>query len=173
MSLQAVSDKKEKSLAEQIIVVLLFSIMMAWFISIFFKQEQQISEAGFKTLVNTFSAKLVSIRSQWLMDQKPDVVRVKSLGIQNVNQEQEVILTPVNDRGWVDISHEPLACEKIWNLVMNMPLHFMKSPISAIEIKKSASIDQKLCRYSTANGNYFEYYPAAGKVLKGESGSKK
>ena len=173
MSQQAVSDKKEKSLAEQIIVVLLFSLMMAWFIAFFFKQEQQITETGFKTLASTFSAKLVSVRSQWLMDLKPDAVKVKSLAVQFEDSTQEVIVTPVNSKGWVDVEQASLGCEKIWSLVMDMPLSFMKSPISVIEIKKTASGKQKLCRYSISSGDYFEYYPTTGKVITGNNTAKK
>ena len=55
-------------------------------------------------------------------------------------------MIPVNKSGWVDVSEKSqrgssslTACQKIWQLLMDIPMSFMRQPISAIEVKKGRS----------------------------------
>jgi hypothetical protein len=64
-------NKRERSLAEQVIIISLLFILMASFIHSFFKNKTQLNNIGFITLANNFSSQLVLIHSQWLMTGRP------------------------------------------------------------------------------------------------------
>ena len=164
MSQQMVTEKREKSLAEQIMVVLLFALMMAGFIAYFFKQEAQISQTGFKALANSFATKLIAVRSQWFMDKKPEAFFIQTNTPAQETEAQKLLVT-VNGNGWIDVSEDTLACEKIWQLTMNLPLVFIQSPIAAVEVRKAVSGPGRICRYSIRSGEYFEYHSASGKII--------
>ena len=165
MSQQMVTEKREKTLAEQIMVVVLFALMMAGFIAYFFKQEAQITQTGFKALANSFSTKLIAVRSQWFMDKKPSTFVIQT-NTASQEGDGEKLLVSVNGNGWIDVTEDTLACEKIWQLTMNLPLEFIQSPIAAVEVKKTASGPGRICRYSIHSGEYFEYHSASGKVIQ-------
>jgi len=170
MSRQLVAEKKEKSLAEQIVVIVLFSLLMAGFISFFLKQEKQITQAGFTTLANTFSAKIVSVHSQWFMDKKPPAVIVNTFPADELSAKKSASnkqVVPVNANGWIDTKAQELACNDIWQHVMQLPLVFIKSPISAVEVKKKLNHQGRICRYGIPSGEYFEYHTRSGRVIMG------
>ncbi len=156
------SDKKEKSLAEFVVIVVLVGVLMSVFINYFIKQEAQFSETGFKTLAQTFTTKVAIIHAQWLMDKQPQVVELASIN----NSEKQMIT--VNELGWVDTKQTPLVCEQIWQLVMATPLNFMKQSITAIEVRHfSAQPPQGVslvCRYMLSSGAYFDYNQGNGRV---------
>jgi len=162
MSRQLVADKKEKTIAEQIIVGMLVALFMGSFIYYFFKQEGQLTSAGFDAIARQFSVKVTTIRAQWYMDKKPNIVQLSTLGLNTHEDENNAI--PVNQRGWVDVSAQNLACEKIWQLVVDAPMIFMKNPITAIEVKRKSTEFGRVCQYNLASGLYFEYKSENGSV---------
>jgi hypothetical protein len=158
------SEKKEKSLAEFLVIIALVGVMMAVFINYFIKSEDQFSHAGFSTLAQSFNTKVSAVHAQWLMDKQPNTVLLASL---NKNEKQAM---PVNSSGWVDVKQNQLACESIWQLIMETPMSLMKFSISAIEVHdntKEQGVQVKaLCRYSLLDGSYFHYNRTNGKVSK-------
>lgn len=158
------SEKKEKSLAEFIVIIALVGVMMAVFINYFIKSEAQFSHAGFNTLAQSFNTKVSAVHAQWLMDKQPNTVLLASF---NKNGKQAI---PVNNAGWVDVKQKQLACEAIWQLIMETPMSLMKFSISAIEVHdntKEQHVQVKaLCRYALLNGSYFHYNRTNGKVSK-------
>ena len=64
MTSQQVSAKKGKSVAENLIILVMIGLFMATFIYYFFKQEQLLSQTGFDAVANTFSARLNGIHAQ-------------------------------------------------------------------------------------------------------------
>ena len=160
MSRKQIAEKSEKSMAELLIVITIFSVLIAIFIAYFLKQESQISTAGFGALTNKFGTKVVAVHGQWLMDKQPREVKVVSL------YQDETVNIPVNKKGWIDVKSEVLACEAIWQHVMDIPMLFLKSPVSAVEIHKESMKVGRLCRYSLVSGQYFEYRTDNGQVNK-------
>ena len=158
------SEKKEKSLAEFIVIITLVGVMMGVFINYYIKSEDQFTHAGFSTIAQSFNTKVSTVHAQWFMDNQPNVVMLASF---NKNEKQAI---PVNNRGWIDIKSKQLACEKIWNLVMETPMNLMKLSISAIEVHDNTNTknDQAKaqCRYVLLDGSYFHYDRASGKVSK-------
>jgi hypothetical protein len=158
------SEKNEKSLAEFIVIIALIGVMMAVFISYFFKNETQFTHAGFTTIAQSFNTNVSAIHAQWLMDKQPNIVLLVSF---NKKEKQAI---PVNKAGWVDVKHKQLACEAIWQLVMETPMSLMKFSISAIEVydKTDEQHDQVKvqCRYVLLDGSYFQYNRTNGKVSK-------
>lgn len=90
------------------------------------------------------------------MDNRPRWVKM--------GKGDNAINVPVNRKGWVDSENADLNCEKIWQLVMDMPLFLLKSPIIAIEIKEKSSPKSRTCRYSITSGEMFEYNTKNGNV---------
>lgn len=159
------SEKKEKSLAEFVMIVTLVGVMMAIFINFFSKNESQFTQAGFTAIAQKFNTKVNAVHAQWMMDNQPSTVQLASLN--NLNKQA----VSVNRAGWIDVKHEQLACEKIWLLVMEVPITEMKYPIGIIEMhtlenKKLSEegYSNSECRYVLLDGSYFQYNRANGKV---------
>jgi len=160
------SEKREKSLAEFIVIIVMVGLLMGIFIHYFIKQEAYFNDAGFKRVAQSFTTKVSAIHAQWLMDKQPSVIRL-------VTSNNEKQLVPVNGNGWVDIDKSLLVCDEIWQLVMETPLALMKQTISAVEVRNYALKPdegvKKLCRYVLPNGRYFDYNRLNGRVSMVES----
>jgi hypothetical protein len=173
MTRQSAIVKREKSLAEQVITILMFAIFMGVFIHYFFKNEQELTSTGFASLSGNFISRLSVIRSQWYMQSRQQVLWLQETdGAGNKLVKRKVT---VNREGWVDSTQAALGCQHIWQMVMNAPLVFMKQPIAAIELqhnenyaetKAGKQLAGKVCRYAIPAGQYFDYAPTTGKVLK-------
>ena len=157
------SEKKERSYAEFVLVVVMVAIMMTVFIRYFMAQKQQITEVGFNTLSQNFSSQVVAVHAQWLMGIQPSTVVVSSFN----KQKSQII--PVNKKGWIDVKQHVLACEKIWQHTLDIPMQILQSAVSAIEIKKSTIKKGRLCRFSIITGQYFEYQTHTGRVRLGNT----
>jgi hypothetical protein len=173
MTLQQVSAKKGKSVAENLIILAMVGLLMATFIYYFFKQEEHLSRTGFDSVANTFSARITGIRAQWFMDNKPRWVIIKESNVLNGERENKSI--EVNSTGWVDVSSiNGLSnlnnCQIIWQQVLETPMVYIKQPISAVMVNINTSESNKkkthLCQYGLPSGEYFEYQPSNGKVSK-------
>lgn len=162
------SEKNEKSLAEFIVIIALVGVMMAVFINYFIKSETQFTHAGFTTLAQSFNNKVNTVHAQWLMDKQPNIVLLALFN----NKEKQAI--PVNKAGWIDVEKEKLACEAIWQLIMETPMSLMQFSISAIEVHNLQSkqlsnqnaAQMSECRYVLFDGSYFQYNRVKGKVSK-------
>ncbi len=173
MTLQQVSDKKGKSMAENLIIMVMLGLLMASFIYYFFKQEAHFTKVGFDAVANSFSARITGIHAQWFMDKQPRWVIIKETTTINGNPEN--IRVAVNSAGWVDISTEEYlngenGCQLIWQQVLATPMVYMKQPISAVLVNVSYDNERQQqshsCQYSLPSGEYFEYQPSNGKVSK-------
>jgi len=71
------ADRKERTLAEIVIIVLLSAILMMNFIHYFFKQEDKLTQVAFNRITQSFSTKVTAVHAQWFMDQQPNIVIVK------------------------------------------------------------------------------------------------
>jgi hypothetical protein len=151
-------EKKQRSLTEFIVVIVIIALMMKLLLEFLFSQQEKVTNAAFVGLSQNFMSKVNVVHGQWLMDDQPSVLVLKQM---NGPEKQYFI---VNDRGWIDSEHKSLACHKIWKQTLAMPLRVVKSPITAIEIKNKVIKNGRLCRYGIANGQYFDYRSDTGKV---------
>ncbi len=152
------TEKKQRSLAEFIIVVVIIAVIMKLLLDLFFSQQAKITNTAFVGLAQSFTSKVNVVHGQWLMDEQPGLVVLKRM---NSKEKQYV---NVNKAGWVDNDHDSLACHIIWQQALSMPLNVVKSKVIAIEIKNKAIKNGRLCRYSIANGQSFDYRSDTGKV---------
>jgi len=171
MKQQQVSDRKGKSIAENLIMLTLVGSLMATFIYYFFKQEQHLTRVGFDSVANTFSAQVMGIHAQWFMDNKPRWVITKQSTALNASSETNRV--EVNNAGWVDVSSVNNTsiendCQKIWQQVLATPMVYIKQPISAVMVKINTNEEGRkkthLCQYGLPSGEYFEYQPSNGNV---------
>lgn len=155
------SEKKDKSLAEFVLIIVLVGIMMAIFIKLYNKNESQFRQAGFASIAQTFNSKVHVVHAQWMMDNQPNIVKLTAL---NTDKKQAIT---VNNAGWIDVENTPLPCQAIWQLIIEAPLTAMKLPISAIELHTVNNLAEKgQCRYVLLGGSYFQYNRVNGKVSK-------
>ncbi len=156
------TEKKEKSLAEFVVIVVLVGVLMSVFINYFIRQEAQFSNAGFKSLAQNFTTKVATVHAQWLMDKQPSVVELASI---NSSVKQSIT---VNEQGWIDVDNGHLVCESIWQIVMESPLSLMKQSIAAIDVRNFSAQPQQhvslVCRYVLPSGAYFDYNRLNGRV---------
>jgi hypothetical protein len=172
MTSQQVSAKKGKSVAENLIILVMIGLFMATFIYYFFKQEQHLSQTGFDAVAYTFSARLNGIHAQWFMDNQPNWVIIKENTV--INGESKNTSIEVNAKGWVDVSTVDMVgnrnnCQIIWQQVLGIPMFYIKQPISAVMVIVNTRNNEKkshLCRYGLPSGEYFDYQPSNGKVSK-------
>ncbi len=166
MSRNKNADKREKSMAEFIVVVIILSVLMKIFINYFSKQEQQITTTGFTAIAQNFNSSIAVVHAQWFMDKQPSIVLLATQG------KKEKVAITVNKHGWIDISEKVTGltninpCESIWQLAMSIPMQLMKFSIAAIELRDNGLGDFHHCRYLLPTGQYFEYYSETGKVTK-------
>lgn len=162
------SEKKEKSLAEFVVIVALVGMLMAIFINYFIKNEAQFTHTGFTIIAQSFNTKVNAVHAQWMMDKQPSIVYLASLNKEN---KQAV---PVNKAGWIDVHKAQLSCEEIWQIIMEAPMNSLQFSVSAIEVHNSFDKQQteqgisknSQCRYLLLDGSYFQYNRAKGKVSK-------
>lgn len=159
MSRNSVIVKREKTLAEQIITVVMVAVLMAGFLYYFLRQEGQLTKVGFERLATNFAAKVSTIRAQWYMDNQPKMVLLKEQG-----QQQTLRKITVNKNGWVDSNSANSLCVIIWQQVMDSPLEFMNKPLVALQINNNTGSNTRSCRYMLASGEYFQYNIDNGKV---------
>ncbi|NQY62206.1 MAG: hypothetical protein HRT38_00575 [Alteromonadaceae bacterium] len=172
MARQLISDKKEKSLGENVVVIAVFALLMSTFIYHFFKQQDSLAKVGFDAIANAFIIKLTLVHAQWLMDGKPAFIEVSSRDLNINDDDASAIISnrvPVNKKGWIDVEDgNGIRCEKIWQYVMDTEMEFMRSPVSAVEIKLSQKQTtlrgNSMCRFSIPSGEFFEYFPHNGKI---------
>lgn len=159
-------NKREKAMAEFVVVIIVFAILMKIFINYFSEQEQSITKAGFTAIAKNFHSTVLVVRAQWLMDKQPKVVQLTTL-----NKEGKTPVT-VNNYGWLDAPKQTsqlnttTACENIWQLAMTMPMQLMKLSIAAIELRDKDFAEYRHCRYFLSSGEYFDYYSKTGQVSK-------
>lgn len=151
--------KRERSLAEQVIIVILLGCLMASFLYRFFEQESELTKVAFDSVSSQFVSQVTAIRAQWFMEKQPNKVYIS-----NNNKENIGYWVEVNQDGWLASSSDKISCEQIWQWVMRSELVFMKQPISVFKITKTKNIGDDRCRYQLASGEYFEYWPNTGKV---------
>jgi hypothetical protein len=156
-----VAEKNEKSLTETLVVVVLVASLMASFLFYFFKQQEQLTRAGFETLAQVFSARINGTHAQWFMDQKPNYIVIESSNIQPDGSHK--IKVPMNKKGWVEPTDEFRLCQRTWQFVMEAPLLYMKQPIGAVLVEHKNEVVQ-YCQYSLPSGEYFTYQQSNGKV---------
>ena len=161
MTALQVSEKSEKSLTEVIVVIVLVALLMSSFIFYFFKQQGQITRAGFESIAQVFSARVTGIRAQWFMDSKPRSVSVESSQVQP--DGSHMVKVQVNKSGWVDTNNTSLSCQIIWQYVMEAPLLYMKEPVGAVLVEYENQV-VPYCQYSLSSGEYFTYHRHNGKV---------
>lgn len=162
MSIRQVVEKKERSMAELLIIIILLGVLAVVFMNSFFKQEKNISNAAFDALANTFSSKVQIVHGQWMMDKQPNVVELASL------PEQDIERVVVNRKGWIDDDSAHDACKNIWQMATNAPLKFMNHVVSVVEVERTGQ-QGRVCRYVVYQEDLqlaFEYSSASGKVSR-------
>jgi len=201
-------NKRERSLAELVIVIALLFILMASFIYNFSKNQTEITDVGFNNLVNNFASQLIIIHSQWLMSGRPATLRLSEMNSSQLATKNSERKTPtslassntakhvkrqvlLNDKGWVindSNNQKVIACEQVWQQIMNTPMIFNKQPIVAIKIKQNTALknikakskndlnkdvsakftddlsNQISCRFVTTSGKYFIYQSINGQI---------
>lgn len=174
MGTKDVLEKKEKSLVELIVIVILLTVLMAVFLGYYFKHEQKFSDTGFHGLANNFSSKVQVVHAQWLMDKQPSSVKVKG------HQINDIEIVTVNKNGWLDVDFDRgfsskvliQPCQRIWQLALGIPQSLIKQPVSAVQVKRGGHRANGgytgTCRYQLASGLYFDYDTRTGKVEMGE-----
>ncbi len=155
----AQAEKKQKSRSEFIIVIVIIAVMMALLIELFFSQQEKITDTAFVNLAQSFTSKVNVVHSQWLMDEQPN-----SVILQHLDTQQQSV--DVNQFGWIDSKNTALACQHIWQQTLLVPLKVVRSPVIAVEIKNNTIKNGRLCRYSLANGQSFDYRSDTGKVIQ-------
>ena len=151
--------KREKSLAEFLLIISLVLILMASFVYYFFKQESEYGQTVFARIANNFAERVVLSHSQWLIEANPVFVELPAYD--RDNQRQSLVIE-MNKYGWLD-TKQPNACAAIWQAATDMTIEDFIEPLAAVEIQINQQ-GGRICRYSLASGIYFDYNSQTGAV---------
>ena len=165
MAGELASAKREKSMAEFLLIVACVLLMMAIFAYYFFKQEDEYSKVAFERLANNFADKIVVTHGQWLMESRPKTIELKRFGDDyRANSDSTAVnqIWRLNKNGWLD-SEDNNACYEIWRIVTETELTVLPEPISVLETQTSGQLG-RVCRYQLASGTYFDYNSRTGDV---------
>ncbi|WP_206485144.1 hypothetical protein [Thalassotalea sp. G2M2-11] len=157
MTRQGDANNREKTLGENIVMVVFIALLMSVFLYYFFKQEREFTQVGFDVVATNFSSKVTAIRAQWFMDNQPDTVLVKE-------PDGAILRIKVNERGWVDFTGFDDACQQIWRALVSDDFSFINQPVAVLMVQDSTNSLQSHCRFSLPSGEYFDYFFANGKV---------
>lgn len=170
-------EKKERTLTETIVIIIVLALLMASFLHYFFKESESYNSVGFLGLANAFRVSVNTIHAQWFMENSPTFIYIKPYAeteeteAEYTRTKDKQVPIPINKNGWVDASEKRIAesgaarCTDIWNYVLERPLFFMKEPLSVIDIrKKNTQMEGVICQYRLSQGQYFEYDTTSGKV---------
>ncbi len=162
MTKQSVANNREKTLGENILVVVLVASLMSAFLYYFFKHQQTISQAGFQIAATNFASKITAIRAQWFMENQPLSLMVKE-------KDGSKSAIPLNKKGWVDFAQDGVSCRKIWRVIMVDDLTFINQPVAVMSVSDEVEPLNNHCRYRLPSGEYFDYFPQSGKVISSGS----
>lgn len=157
MLLSVVIDRRGKTLAEAMLVFIIVLILMDIGVTYFQKHQNMLLETGFNNLKNFFSARISAVHAQWMMDGKPNKVKIKYFYL---DEESPVIV--VNKFGWVDFGNEDENCRKIWQAVTESPLLLMNHKIQVRTYNKY--LKSEYCQYVLDDKFFFTYHLAHGRV---------
>ncbi|QOL26748.1 hypothetical protein LP316_05465 [Thalassotalea sp. LPB0316] len=161
MAGELATQKKETWLSEFMLIIAVIGILVASFIKYFGKNEDDFNHAGLKRMANTFSSKVNLVHGQWLMDDQPSIVRLRT---KDVDGNDIIELIHVNNKGWIASRSRQLDCFDIWQQAMDTPLNFMNETIAVIVLNRHDENEQ-VCRYALSTGSYLEYSPKTGQVV--------
>lgn len=172
-------QSKLSGVNKTLVAILMVFILMAMFLSYYFKQEREIENTSLNNVANMFSSQLLIMRSQWFMDNKPNVLLLKLTNrkemIETANEidsdnnserklaQINIKKVLINKYGWVDdTENSPNPCQRIWAMVMGNNLEFFNMPIGAVLINNN-NVGHK-CHYNVENGSYFSYNSINGEI---------
>jgi hypothetical protein len=167
MNRQQAAEKSEKSLSEMLVIVVVVALFMSTFIFYFFKYQGHLSRTGFNSLANVFSARITGIHAQWYMEDQPSFVVINST--ESSSEHKIKLRVPLNKAGWVDVDQTELPCQRIWQFVLEVPMVYMKEPITAIVIETQGDTKTRRCQYLLPSGEFFTYQSDNGKVSQVQS----
>jgi hypothetical protein len=166
MSRQQRSERREKSLAEQVIIIVVLGIFMAVFIRAISRGEERLLKNAFLKVRAEFTTQVAAIHGQWLL-RKSSWVKVSQLSGPNQGdgkRQKYSWRVYVNKQGWPDSLQSPGYCYDIWQQVMAIPLEVMRHPVAVVELNHQQN-DDRVCRYHLTQEEYFDYLPLTGKVI--------
>ncbi|GLX77867.1 hypothetical protein tinsulaeT_12070 [Thalassotalea insulae] len=158
MTAQSEANKRERSLGENVMVVMLVALLMSVFLYYFFQQEKNISQAGFNIAATNFSSKVTAIRAQWFMEHQPAILTIKE-------QDGGQLKVVLNNKGWIDFGDVADNCRKIWQVLISQELKFINQTVAVIDVVNTENPLFDACRYRLPSGEYFDYFSNTGRVV--------
>ncbi|MBL4911245.1 MAG: hypothetical protein JKX78_14690 [Alteromonadaceae bacterium] len=113
-------NKRERSLAELVIVISLLFILMASFIHYFFKNQPELNNVGFNNMANNFASQVVIIHSQWLMSGRPAQLTLTEIG--GIQHKSQLTLKQKNGTkpaSAIKVNNERIQLSKVQNFDVN------------------------------------------------------
>lgn len=166
------SEERNRSVFLNVTVVLVFVGLMLSFIVYFNESRPNMRRIGLETLAESFRESVNNAHWQWQAEGRPEIV-VLSMFSPRLDDNKTLVETDqrpifVNQDGWPKADPTSKGCERIWNMVLNIPMEIQGFKVIAEYydgLKLAESKMASVCRYRLSTGPYFEYKVNTGEVI--------
>jgi len=157
-------NSKNNSWAAAILVILFAAIAVA-IISRLDTRSDNTTMIAFEQLATKFSDHVTAAHWKWKAEQPTSMIMLV-----HYNKEgREINRSPVklSYLGWPMAEDSEEGCEKIWSYMIAEPMRVDGFRVHA-DYYKDTDDDATVswCRYRLSSGEYFDYFPTTGKVIK-------
>jgi hypothetical protein len=170
------TEDRNRSLFINLVVVIIFGGLMLGFVGYLNGNTPDVKRLSLEKLAEGFNTSVHNAHWQWQAEGRPQIVMSVSYA-PKLGDDKKLVATkrrPVfmSHQGWPKSSSDAKGCEKIWDMVLDVPMQIEGFKVIAEyydgEKLTGDSLDSK-CRYRLSTGPYFEYKVQLGQVLKVES----
>jgi len=171
MDSNAASKDNVRKITLNMLVLGMFIILMVTFISYFIESEPDLKKLEMEMLADNFSSNVTNSRWQWIAENKPARILLIEYGLNDEREPVEIDRRPIpmTHLGWPKATPDNVGCEKLWKMILDMPLEVKRFRVYAeyydgIDI--SGQVLDSRCKFRLSTGPEFEYLIYTGRVIK-------
>jgi len=167
------SQERLRSMFVNLSMVGVFVSLMLAFILYFEENSDNIDQVVLENLAVQYAESVNNAHWQWQREGRPETVMLMDYA-PSLNQSNDLVAKDsraifINDKGWPEAEKSSKGCEKLWQMLLNLPLEISGVKIYAEfydGLKLSGNALDSRCRYRLSLGPYFEYKVRHGQVSK-------
>jgi len=165
LSRQAVADNSNKKLFMNIVIVVLFASLMAWFIRYYMHSEPDLHSAVLEGFSRQFESASSNAHWRWQASGRPERIMLLHFDAQGNEKDRSAVRMAHYGRPWVEQSSD--GCAKLWSTLLNIPAMVNGFRVIAEYYPNRDDTRPEAlghCRYRLSSGAYFDYAIDTGDV---------
>ncbi|WP_158771960.1 hypothetical protein [Paraglaciecola sp. L1A13] len=161
------SEERERSIFNNLVVVVVFTSLILGFIFYFNESSPNIRKIALQNLVEQFGKTTLNAHWQWQNEGRPSSILLIEYGAQG----DEIGRHPLamTHLGWPRLEPTSKGCAVLWQEILDLDLEVEGFKMYAeffdgVQLSNNALAS--ICRYRLSTGPYFEYKVYTGQVSK-------